>query len=54
MSNTPSLNVVPLCNDREWEQAKTIMFQPSINRVAMRNLQLEQFVAKVRARKGVK
>lgn len=48
------LNVQPLCNDREWEQVKAIAFDSDKRRIQVRNIQMEQMLAKVRARKGDK
>lgn len=48
------LNVQPICNDREWEQVKAIAFDSDKRRIQMRNVQMEQLLAKVRARKGDK
>lgn len=48
------LNVQPLCNDREWEQVKAIAFDPDKRRIQIRNVQMDQLLAKVRARKGAK
>lgn len=54
MSNAHRLNVIPLCNDREWEQVKAVAFDPERTRIQVRNIQMEQMLAKVRARKGAK
>lgn len=50
MSN--KLNVQQLCNDREWAAVKAIAFDTDKRRIQIRNIQMEQLLAKVRARKG--